>query len=287
LGEVIRESLINTHGLLEFGPFKRERVGTELLVNDGDLTGKRQDIKNAVLLKQLWDTNYGHWLIETLPRLELVDECFDIAKCKFIIGGDRGAIGQVYLDTLALFGVPNENIVRLDEASSFENLIYPAPLTIQPWIKAPRVIKFLERLGQKALSDYVSPSRLYVSRDSNAKRVLLNEEAVLEIVLKYGFFPIDPGRVDFQSQVRMFRNATHVIGNLGAAMTNVVFAPRGVKVLALATQCMQDDFFWDLVCQKEGEYVSLHGNAITPASGMYSDFRIDIEQLSGVMAEFV
>jgi hypothetical protein len=46
-------------------------------------------------------------------------------------------------------------------------------------------------------------------------------------------------------------------------------------LLALTSETMQDDFFWDLICHKAGSYTSLHGKAIDPDAGMRSHFTLD------------
>jgi capsular polysaccharide biosynthesis protein len=82
-----------------------------------------------------------------------------------------------------------------------------------------------------------------------------------------------------------FSDATCVVGNLGAGLTNIAFAPQGVKLLALATEFMHDDFYWDLMAHKQGPYFCLHGKATKPEMGMYSDFEIDIAKFVGLLDE--
>ena len=47
---------------------------------------------------------------------------------------------------------------------------------------------------------------------------------------------------------------------------------------------MGDDFFWDLISHKKGQYFSLHGKASAPERGMHSDFVIDLDDLKRVLA---
>ena len=283
-GCLIRESLINTGA--EFGPFRREADRSIVKTSQPVATpwvGERP----VVLLKQEWDRNYGHWLIESLPRLGMISECFDITECQFIVGDSSGPIGKVYRDSLTRLGVPAANIVPLaDGAVEFAQLIYPTPITVQPWIKAPRVINFLEALARHSSHHRPGPQKIYVARSPGDSRRLMNEEPILRILTRAGYQGVTPGSLDFEAQVAAFRDATHVVGILGAGLSNLVFAPRGVQFLALTSEYMQDDFFWDLICHKAGSYTSLHGKAIDPGAGMRSHFTLDEAEFVKCFAQF-
>ena len=284
-GKIVRESLINTGA--EFGPFRRRPDGTIFKIATTFPKSYQCSYHKLVLLKQEWDVNYGHWLIETLPRVEMIAECFDLRSCCFLVGAEGGAIGQVYRQSLQLLGVSPDHILATpDEAFAFEELIYPTPITVQPWVKAPRLIRFLEGLAARTMPSYLGPSRIYIRRNQGECRQLLNEEKCLSLLEKGGYVVVNPSVLDFERQIHMFSNATHIVGVLGAGFSNVVFAPRGVQMLALTTEFMQDDFFWDLACQKNGCYTSLHGIAVGPTPGWQSDFVIDIDRFLDCFARF-
>jgi len=77
-----------------------------------------------------------------------------------------------------------------------------------------------------------------------------------------------------------------VIGNMGASFSNLVFSPRGVKVLVLATPTMQHDYFYDIVCHRGGEYWAMQGVAADEDPTMYSDFTIDTTAFAAALARF-
>jgi capsular polysaccharide biosynthesis protein len=286
--QVVRESLINSGMYIH----SFHRIGkTELLAPEGDLSPRLYlEDGECVLLKQTWDGNYGHWLIESLPRVSLVAALRPLTKCKFVVGDDRGAMGAVYTDTLSLFDIPEDRILAVpDEPTKIGRLIYPAPLTVQPWVKAPIVVKVLEGIADR-LKDWGPHierlEKLYVSRNNTGKRCLLNETEIIEIINRQGYRVIHPETMSFFEQVVTFSRARQVIGNLGAGLVNLVFAPRGVRLFALTSEFMEDDFFWDLVSHKEGSYLSLHGKADRPERWMQSDFRISVERFAEALMQF-
>jgi hypothetical protein len=46
-------------------------------------------------------------------------------------------------------------------------------------------------------------------------------------------------------------------------------------VLALATERMAHDYFYDIVCHKEGRYRGLQGSALAEPRNLSSDFQVD------------
>ena len=167
---------------------------------------------------------------------------------------------RVYIDSLALFGIPPEHIVFTSDAPiRVEQLLYPAPLTVQPWIKAPLAVHVLEKLARPLETwnpAIARHERLYVSRNRAGRRRLFNEDELVALLTARGCLPICPEQLSLYDQIATFSQARRVIGNLGGALSNLAFAPRGVRLLALTSQFMQDDFFWDLVSHKAGRYVS-------------------------------
>lgn len=284
---ILRESLINMDNSdrfdAEIGPAYDAACGSIVTIP------RITDDKPHVMLKQTWDGNYGHWLIESLPRLEVVKRVYGLNGFNFVVSANASPeMRKVYIDTLVAMGVSAESIIFLpDETWSIPNLIYPTPLTIQPWVKSPFVVQTLEGLGQ-ALNGVApnGPERLYVSRNNWYNRRLLNEEPIKELLAARGYIVVHPELYSVSEQITLFSNARLVVGTLGAALTNIVFSRRGVNLLALATERMGDDFYWDLVSLKGGLYTSLHGKATETERGMHSDFTIDIGQLSSALSAF-
>ncbi|WP_158809682.1 DUF563 domain-containing protein [Beijerinckia sp. L45] len=242
-----------------------------------------------VLLKQNADVNYGHWLIEGLTRMQLL-EGYDISSLQFILNGDASeSLKQIYVDGLALLGVRKEQILFLgSEIVQAKKLIYPSPITIQPWVKAPICMPFLRKFTEFDETKYGdAPKLIYVTRASIGRRNLTNEAEIIETVQNYGFIVIKPESLCFYDQIKIFSKAEIVIGNLGGGLSNIVFCPDGLTLLALTTQYMLDDFFWDIVSQKNGKYLSLHGRAVEPSLGMQSDFMVDHDEFVGIFAKIM
>ncbi len=290
-GALVEESLINAAtDPMAAGLLKLE-AGRRYLDPAGPLPPARR-LAGAprILLKQHWDDNYGHWLIESLPRLDLVARAGWLtpgARC--LVQAEEGPMRRVYLDSLAFFGLGEDRVEFVSGAPvTVETLIYPTPLTRQPWRKAPCVAALLARFpafaaGRLGPAMPEAPRRIFVTRDAGLGRRLVNQAEIAASLRRRGFAVVAPERLGFWEQVAVFSRAELVVGVLGAGMANLAFAPRGVACIALASEWMGDDFFYDLICHKAGRYVSLHGRATDPAQGMRADFTLDLDRLEALL----
>lgn len=289
-GTIVKESMINAHRTQRFSGLYRISLAHNLVSAEGDLRPlERFDDGVCVLVKQLWDDNYGHWLIESLPRVRLIAEVVDLGQCKFLVGQYNEKMKQICVDSLKRFGVSEEQIVFARTPLYCRKLLYPAPLTEQPWKKAPYVVTVLEDVAKGMLADELrigGSRKLYVSRNRTSRRILANEQELIDILIPLGYQVVHPEELSFGEQVITFAQADSVIGNLGAALSNIVFSKRGVRLFALTTEFMQDDFYYDLICLKDGTYFSLHGKALHPEKGMQSDFVIDKAQFMEMLQQF-
>ena len=288
-GSLVKESLINRGHETEFCDIRRH--GADGFRFMAPLPEENQiHVKKAVMLQQHWDTNYGHWIIEGLPRVAAVLGLPDISDAVFLVSSTSREMADVFADSLACFGIRHQQLMYIgDQVVNADQLYYPAPLTVQPWIKSPLVVEVLENLSRrvtrsKDTSDF--PKKIFISRPGSSRRPLRNQSALRDFFVNRGYRNVVPAQMSFEEQVCAFSQATHVAGVLGAECANFVFSPRGIRFLGLAPDLMQDDFFWDLASLKGGAYTCLHGPAADPALGMNAPFDIDIELLGPLFAAF-
>jgi capsular polysaccharide biosynthesis protein len=239
------------------------------------------DGKRHVLLKQTWDANYGHWMIDTLPKVGLLREFEDVSRCLFVLNEQpTPAMRQVVKDSLGLFGITPEQLVFLGKDSyEFERLTVLGTLSRHPVTKTPLAIEILEELARQ-VPPAEAAERLYVSRRGTTRRRLTNEDAVVELLSGRGYRVFAPQDLSVADQIATFRGATHVVGVMGAALANLAFCPRGVSVLSLSTPAMKHDYFYDIVCLKQGYYRGLQGSADSAEKSLASDFSVDLDRLA-------
>nr|WP_255622778.1 glycosyltransferase family 61 protein [Tessaracoccus sp. OS52] len=235
-----------------------------------------------VLLKQVWDANYGHWLLDALPKVAAIAGLHDPQKVRLVLNIRRGGMLKVVRETLAMAGFREDQLVFMDNRPRlFRELTVLGTVSVHPTRKAPRAFAWLAELGRELPEG--KRDRIYVSRNKYHRRRLENEEELLPVLHEFGYEVVHPEELDFAGQVSLFKGASFVAGNMGAALSNLAFSPEGVTVVALATQGMKHDFFYDLVCHKRGRYRGLQGWATQDPDDIGSNFTVAPERLREVL----
>lgn len=289
---VVFESLINTHHEKAFYDFARAEDGEHLLLRDQIAPAPLPPGEIYVHVKQSWDSNYGHWLIESLPRIALVNHLVRPQICKFIVSLVSPQMATVYRQTMAAMGVGEDQLIFSDVTPMFcDLLVYPLPLTEQPWVKAPIVLPILRQMAERlrelhAETTAPRPEKLFVVRPPGMRRQLLNQPDICARLEACGYTTVLPAALSCAEQAVIFSRATHIVGTIGAELANIVFAQDGVRLFTLAPSEMLDDFYLDLVSHMHGHYYSLHGPAAEPEKRWTSDFRIDVEAFDRMLSQF-
>lgn len=286
-GTLVDESLINTRSMRQRG-LLYQVAETDTFLLERPLTPPHAPVAGAttVVMKQTWDVNYGHWVVDTFPRVEAVVAAYGTEGMTFVLNvPPSDQMRQVFVDSMALVGVGEDQLVFTgSHPYAMERAIYPTPVSVPPLVKNPRSVEFLRELALGLDDTDRSPRRLYVTRNGSGRRRLVNEDAVLEVLRPLGYEVVAPETLSFREQMAVFRDATHVVGNMGAALSNLAFSGDGVRVLCLATEAMNHDYFYDIVSIKAGTYVGLQGVAVDQPATISSDFTIDLSLLEDVLS---
>ncbi|WP_374547488.1 glycosyltransferase 61 family protein, partial [Rhodoblastus sp.] len=121
-------------------------------------------------------------------------------------------------DSLGLFGVAPDRIVVLGAAPVFlQRSVYP----FADAAPSRDALEVLESFPLRLPASADAPKRIFVA-------------PVLPAALRdSGFSALDPAAMSFAQRVQAFARAEIVVGPAGAHLANAVFAPRGVRVMAL------------------------------------------------------
>ncbi|GEP06836.1 glycosyltransferase family 61 protein [Methylobacterium oxalidis] len=246
------------------------------------------DIPNdgpRLLLNSAGSFNYGHWLIDDLPRLEAYfvlrglhpDETITILLPSFNahIDAVRERSIRFYLPKEAAYRVV---FLARDQIYRFAKIYHVTPCSLEPVAKSPEALLAMRvrllkktlpyrwaqaarRVAAWPLNPFSRPgTRLFVDRTPARGRNLVNREAVLAMLAHEGFEVIDPDFLSVRQQMVRFAKARVVVGIMGAAMANTVFCSAGTRVIYLSPDVRwTDPFFWDLAAVCGHRYTALYG----------------------------
>ncbi len=173
--------------------------------------------------------NYAHWLLDCLPRLDLLSP--DDSSWSVLVPQD---VRPFQLESLRLLGIADERIVAMPAgAIRVESLLFArvAGRTTRP---APEHLLAIRRrlLDGAGAGGEGGDRRLYVSR-GGASRAVVDEARLAPALEAHGFEQIHPETLPLAEQIRTFAGARAVLGPHGAGMHNHLFAPAGADVIEL------------------------------------------------------
>lgn len=223
--------------------------------------------------------NYGHWLVDDLPRLEgffVLRRLHPGRTITILLPGYDPQIDEVRrrMIALALGRDAKWRAVFYDRKRVYAvpHLYFATPCSQEPYGKSPEAVaairsRFLKRTriarAEAAIRRIAAGNdgrRLFVDRSGARGRTLVNRAEIVAVMERRGFEVIDPEQYSPRQQIVRFARAEVVVGLAGAAMTNTIFSPTGARILTIAPDSgWNDPFFWDLAAVCGHPYAALFG----------------------------
>ena len=192
--------------------------------------------------------NYYHFIVDVLPRLELLAQA-GVVPDGYVVSR-RTRFQRELLDRL---GVDEASMIEPEDVAHVraEELVVPSlpdnhlrhPAWVSSWLRS-RLLPVQPAAPHR---------RLYVGRGTaRHTRRIENQLEVVAALEPLGFVSIDPGSLSVAEQIRLFAEAEIVVGAHGAAMTNAVFCPEGAAVVELFSDKYVNECYWNLVSTVDG-----------------------------------
>lgn len=236
--------------------------------------------------------NYFHWLIECLPRLQLIKHLDPAIP---LLVDDE--LPPQLLEALDLLNTDKREIIRLKRYHRYlvKKLYYPSALSIihdnytQPAydkdaIYSRKAINFIKNTVLQKLNIQNPPPwrKIFLSRKNARYRQLLNTMEIEDYLSTQGFEIVFPEHLSFYAQVQLFSQANLIIGQSGAGMANIIFAPKNCKILMLYNNVPQINLhlFSDVATAVEADLTFLIGKVPFTLPRTYQihlDFEVDLE----------
>jgi hypothetical protein len=228
---------------------------------------KKKKMAEAVLLAMPAYENYFHWLVETMPRIKMIEDDKRLCHLPLILPKNRTP--KFIRESLELAGYLDKTRFLDDGVYQFETLHIPtlfskasnlSPLAIE-WVREKLIRgNYLKR-----------KRRIYISRKDALKRYVVNEAEVESILAQFGFETICLSNYSFKDQINFFQEAEIVIGSHGAGLTNLVFTPSESVLIELLREGPFNTCYYQLagirkikygflICQRDGagQYVDVN-----------------------------
>lgn len=224
--------------------------------------------------------NYYHFLYDSIARMAVLEESLPGQTIDAIVVPHQLRYQR---ELLELAGIGGRLIQpRRGHTITADRLLVPsnpnwalqAPPASVEWLR--------QTLRPTPTSGEDAPRRLYLTRgDKPLTRRYLHEAALVPELERRGFVVVDPGQYTVQQQIDLFAGAEIVLAPHGAALTNITFAPRGVRVIEMFPSSYVHLGLWAIAQAIDADYRYLiaegPGGPQTPNAGIHDDVSVSPE----------
>lgn len=301
---VLMNNEVICHDLYDF---KRDETSEELHTRIKiDLKGKRlrwllrdkepETIEVAASFTDSCASNYAHWITEVLPRIALFCAQPEFSHVPIIINDE---LHSNLLESLACVLSDDREVIMLPVGRSLKvkTLYMTSPTGYVPFGRRNTKLSghshglfsahAFEVMRQRLFSviskaDQVKgPVKIYLRRKSGVRN-LINHQEVESFLLEQGYTIIEPEKLNFTQQVRLFSQAKKVIGMTGAAFANLIFCPQDADIFIMISKHPDTSYwYWQNIACATGKklHYILGSDVSRHENGIHADFSVDIVML--------
>lgn len=193
---------------------------------------------NTVRLSAPHMLHFGHWLVDFLPRLRVLDFMSD-TSARIAVPID---IPRKFREMLALWGLTDERLFycRRDTRYRFETLHMLRPgLALPP---NPTHVSYVrERLyAPEPTAREGRGSRIFASRGEGHSRTIENWNELQALLDEEGFVEVDFQALSIEDQRMVMADAEILLGVFGSNMFALYFAPSSCTVITIMPNGLSD-----------------------------------------------
>jgi capsular polysaccharide biosynthesis protein len=232
--------------------------------------------------------NYFHWMFDVLRRLELLRKSnieFDrivMNRGKYFTKENCGFQDE----SLKLLGITQDKLIECNQdthilakqliVSSMAGYSAHVPKSVCQFLRN----EFLSKVKIRKESKY---KRIFISREDAEHRKVMNEDAVLSVLKKYGFKLVKLSTLSFTEKIELFQCAEVIVSPHGAGLTNLIFCNPGTKIVEMFTPTYLMPCFHIISNHMDLDYYGLIGEKV-PQDDSRSNHKdpilIDLDKLN-------
>jgi len=240
--------------------------------------------------------NYAHWLTEVLPRIAAFCSVEQHANVPIII--DDGLHPNI-MESLALVVGNDREIIALPVGRAINvGILYVTSVTgYVPFerrntrlvghshgVFSPAALELLRNkidAVDNGAENQSWPEKIFLRRNSGLREVA-NVAELENLMTSRGYTIIEPEKLTFIQQVKLFKNAKKIVAPTGAALSNAIFCKPGTQVTVLMAKHKNMIYrYWCNMLTPIGINVSyILGNTFEKKNvGIHGDFMVDTEDV--------
>ena len=240
------------------------------------------------------NNNYFHWLFDVLPKIGIIEKCYDLEKINYFLCPN---LNKWQRETLSLLGIKSSKCLSSVKFRHIKanNII----TTSHPWLKSKNIIFDIENLPLwiskwlinkflKVKSNKNFPKKIYIDRsdsESNLKnfRYIVNENEVIKFLKTKGFKSVRLTDLSFGDEIKLFNDAEIIVGLQGAGLTNLIWSGKNTKIIELRSR-LTNKLFENLAKQNNIKFDKIETNPLEKVIAKhYGTIKIDIKKLEKII----
>ncbi|MDR2827529.1 MAG: glycosyltransferase family 61 protein [Candidatus Adiutrix intracellularis] len=195
--------------------------------------------------------NYAHWLVETLPKLAILNKCNKYRKLPIIVEDD---LHKNMYESIEVLNHTGHEIIKIKRWTqvNLKKAVLLSNSGFEPYMPQD-LFNRINYQYQNQFSYYafntlrqalwalvpkvaVLKPNIYLARDRKSinLRNIINFMDVESFFHSCDFYQVSPGDLNFLDQVILSKNARFIAGPIGAGLVNMIFAKPGCKILAMS-----------------------------------------------------
>ncbi len=233
--------------------------------------------------------NFSHWQFDVLPRFGLLERAgLTSSKIDHYLVGHTAKPFQH--ETFARAGIPPGKIIPFNPKDHYEadTLVVPFLSAYANTAHQPDTLDYVRRLSGLPARPAAGDRLLFVSRRDASVRRLLQEDVLESELKKLGFEWVVLAGKNLEETAAIFARARVVVGPFGSGLMNIVYCPRGAKVVEILQPSFFNCHHWYLSdeCGLEHHYYMGLGEPVPPG-GLLVDYTRNIEVNASDLVRYV
>lgn len=256
---------------------------------------QRLKVKKGISFCINYNFNYYHFVLECLPKFQLLDMSDIDISWPIIIDKTARDISQ-FQELLVIFNKTKRKIIYADRLQQVdvEDLFIFTPIHYLPAnyrdiysISCKDVafnrsnILFLRKTIMDSigadLTEHPCHNKIFISRH-NFKRRSYNNDEIQASLEAYGYATVYPEKLTFAEQVKVFHNAEYIVAASGAALTNIIFCRPKTKIYVLTNVYLDLSIFSTIAKYLDLDMTYIIADS-TESKELHSSFHIDANNL--------
>ena len=227
--------------------------------------------------------NLFHWLLDAMGRVLLLQEKLDqtLQIDRYLIPPNIGS----YRECMVAMGIDEDKLIELPmgESVEFEKLVWIAnPCGYSSHIVPGWLIQAYRKQFSQIISDGMTKStRLYISRADATARKFRNEDKLEAAMKERGYQIVKLSEYGLVEKIRLFSEATEVVGMSGAGLVCLMFCRRGTRVIEMYPSTFVNYNIASISYQLGHDhrpYVFPSNSLISKVNSFSGKFEIDVEK---------